>query len=79
MLHVFLAYRMMLNILTRNRITKILAKKLYCEFKCSLQCNQGNTGQMNTPKEVERPEFLNLNKSHTIKRNRQQIIHVKCI
>ena len=32
-----------LNITTRSRkrITKILPKQLYCEFKCSLQHNQG--------------------------------------
>ena len=29
------------------KVTKVLAKKLslYCEFRCSLQCNQGNAGQ----------------------------------
>ena len=34
----------MLNISKRNRVTKILLKKLCCEFKCSLRCNQENTG-----------------------------------
>ena len=30
----------MLNVLTRNRVTKILPKKLYCDFKLSFQCNK---------------------------------------
>ena len=29
----------------QNTVTKILPKKLYCDFKRSLQCNQENTGQ----------------------------------
>ena len=29
----------------QNTVIKILPKKLYCDFKLSLQCNQENTGQ----------------------------------
>ena len=44
MSHVVLfAYSIKLNISTRSRVTKVLQKKLYCEFKLSLQCNQENT------------------------------------
>ena len=46
MSHVVLfAYRIILNISTRNTVTKILQKKLYFEFKSSLQYNQENAGQ----------------------------------
>ena len=46
MSHVVLfAYKMKLNISVKNIVTKILPKKLYCDFKRSLQCNQENTGQ----------------------------------
>ena len=47
---VLFAYRIMLNVSTRNRVTKTQPKTLYCEFKCSLQCSQENTGQNFVPK-----------------------------
>ena len=43
---VLLAYPIMLNISTRNGVTKILQRKLYCEFKWSLQRNQENVGHI---------------------------------
>ena len=46
MSHVVLfAYRIILNISTRNTVTKILQKKLYFEFKWSLLYNQENAKQ----------------------------------
>ena len=48
MSHVILfAYPIKLNILKRNRVTKILQKcYVACDFKQSLQFNQENTGQI---------------------------------
>ena len=39
------AYPIKLTILTRNGVTKILPKKLYCNFIRSSQYNQQNVGQ----------------------------------
>ena len=44
MSHVVLfAYSINLNMLTKSTVTKILQKKIYCEFKLSFQCNRENT------------------------------------
>ena len=45
MSHVLFANPIKLNISTENTVTKILPKKLYRDFKRSLQFNQENTGQ----------------------------------
>ena len=46
MSHVVLfAYPIKLNISTKNIVTKILPKKLHCDFRESLQCSQENNGQ----------------------------------
>ena len=39
------AYPIKLNISTKKTVTKILPKKLYCDFELSLPCNQENNGQ----------------------------------
>ena len=36
-----------------SHVTKILQKKLYCEFKRPLQCNRENTGQNFAPEITE--------------------------